>query len=79
MVLLYYDKKAGDVTFEEGDRVWLAAKLRKPGLSLKLQPKWLGPYTIIAKQRQVDYVIQADDNKKRLQFASMAYTINSSL
>ena len=33
-----YDKKAGDVTFEEGDRVWLAAKLRKPGLSPKLQP-----------------------------------------
>ena len=34
-----YDKKAGDVAFKEGDRVWLAAKLRKPSLSPKLQPK----------------------------------------
>ena len=61
-----YDKKAVDITFEESDRVWLAAKLRKSGLSSKLQPKWLGPFKIIVKQGLDDYFIQADDNKKPL-------------
>jgi hypothetical protein len=60
-----YDRYAGDLTFSIGDRVWLNNKKRKVGLNPKLQPKWLGPFTVI-DQRGVDYVIKADDNHKHI-------------
>jgi hypothetical protein len=61
-----YDKRAGDYYFEIGDRVWLNNKARKPRLSPKLQVKWLGPYTVMERKGDVDYVIQADDSNKQM-------------
>ena len=61
-----YDRKAGNITFEEGDRVWLSAKAKKLHLNPKLQPKWLGPYTVKHKQGTVDYVIESGKNRKQI-------------
>ena len=61
-----YDRKAGNITFEEGDRVWLSAKAKKLHLNPKLQPKWLSPYTVKHKQGTVDYVIESDENRKQI-------------
>ena len=33
--------------FSEGDLVWLVNKRRKKGETPKLQPKYVGPYTIL--------------------------------
>ena len=60
-----YDRKAGNIKFE-GDRVWLSAKAKKLHLNPKLQPKSLGPYTVIHKQVTVDYVIESDENRKQI-------------
>ena len=43
----YYDLRADDVTFAEGDAVWLHNPRKKVGHSPKLMRSWEGPYTII--------------------------------
>ena len=61
-----YDRKTTEFTFNVGDRVYLASKMKKIGLSPKLQCKWLGPYTVVERKGEVDYVIQADDKPNKL-------------
>ena len=61
-----YDRKTTEFTFNVGDRVYLASKMKKIGLSPKLQCKWLGPYTVVGRKGEVDYVIQADDKPNKL-------------
>ena len=39
----YYNKFRHGVQFNLGDLCWYANKLRKKGVSPKLQPKWRGP------------------------------------
>ena len=45
----YYNFKAHGRTFHVGDSVWFANKLRRKGISPKLQPKWRGPCLIVKK------------------------------
>ena len=45
----YYNFKAHGRTFQVGDSVWFANKLRRKGISPKLQPKWRGPCLIVKK------------------------------
>ena len=49
---LYNRRKHGE-TFIVGDLVWYANKLRKKGLSPKLQPKWRGPCLVIKMYNDV--------------------------
>ena len=42
----YYDKKHRAVTFQVGERVRVWQKVPTPGLTKKLQHRWLGPYVI---------------------------------
>ena len=45
----YYNKSRHGGEFNVGDLCWYANKLRKKGVSPKLQPKWRGPCLVIKK------------------------------
>ena len=45
----YYNLKSHGSSFNVGDSVWYANKLRKKGVSPKLQPKWRGPCLVTRK------------------------------
>ena len=51
-----WDRRAVDRSFSVGDKVWM----RRPGLDLKLQESWIGPYTIKRKNSPVSYSIQTE-------------------
>ena len=51
----YYDLRADDITFKEGDAVWLHNPRKKVGHSPKLMRPWEGPYTIIKVLNDVVY------------------------
>ncbi|GBO27036.1 hypothetical protein AVEN_224525-1 [Araneus ventricosus] len=48
-----YDSRATDHHFNEGDQVWMYNPKRRRDLSLKLQQKWEGPYTIVNRLNDV--------------------------
>jgi len=52
-----WDKKARERTFKEGDRVWM----RKPGMCLKLEESWQGPFTISKKNSLLSYAVDVGD------------------
>ena len=60
----YYDLHADDVTFKEGDAVWLHNPRKKVGHSPKLMRPWEGPYTIIKVLNDVVYRIQLTPRSK---------------
>ena len=43
----YYDVNLRGSPYKEGQKVWLRNYLRRPGLSPKLQNKYVGPFTIV--------------------------------
>ena len=43
----YYNQSRHGTAFAPGDLVWYANKLRKKGVSPKLQPKWKGPCLVV--------------------------------
>ena len=47
----------------EGDLVWYANKLRKKGISPKLQPKWRGPCLVVRKLNDTLVHIQVSAKK----------------
>jgi hypothetical protein len=51
-----YDKKTHDLNFQVNDLVWLQTVPK--GMGAKLQPKWDGPYLIVARPTAVDSVIR---------------------
>ena len=55
----YYDRGKKTPEFKVGDRVLLSVVGRKPGVSLKLAPRWEGPYSITAQVSDVNFRIQA--------------------
>ena len=59
---LYNRRKFGD-NFEEGSLVWYANKLRKKGVSPKLQPKWRGPCIITRMYNDVLAEVQLSAKK----------------
>jgi hypothetical protein len=48
-----YDKKKHGDELSLGQAVWYVNKLRKKGVSPKLQPKWRGPFLIVRKHNEI--------------------------
>jgi len=57
-VKVQYDRKARQILFEEGQKVWLYNPRRFKGRASKLQGNWEGPFTVIKKLSDVVYCIQ---------------------
>lgn len=51
----YYDKKTKIPTFKVGDRVFLKIEKVQPGKKKKLEPKWMGPYSIMENRHNLIY------------------------
>ena len=60
----YYDLRADDITFKEGDAVWLHNPRKRVGHSPKLMRPWEGPYTITKVINDVVYRIQLTPRSK---------------
>ena len=59
-----YNQKQHGSEFSVGDLVWYQNKLRKKGVSPKLQPKWRGPCIVTRKLNNVLVEIQFSATKK---------------
>jgi transposase InsO family protein len=60
----YYNKLAKDPKFKPGDKVWLDNPVARPGLSKKLDHKFVGPYYISDYGSNFTYKLRAlKDNK----------------
>jgi hypothetical protein len=59
-----YDSKHRDVQFQVGDKVKVYTPKRKVGLSDKLILRWHGPYEVVEKKGNVDYVIRMGTRRK---------------
>lgn len=53
-----YDSKHRYLEFKKGDQVKVFTPVRKVGRSEKLLLRWFGPYYIVEKKSQVDYLVQ---------------------
>ncbi|CAF0765363.1 unnamed protein product [Brachionus calyciflorus] len=63
----YADRNIRPAEYEVGDRVWLLKQSKKKSVSRKLSRKWKGPFTIVKKQNEHNYLIKPDGfGKKRL-------------
>ncbi|XP_011859870.1 PREDICTED: uncharacterized protein LOC105557283 [Vollenhovia emeryi] len=54
----YYDKKAKETSFKVGDKVLLLDETLRRGRSKKLEPEWIGPYTVMEKHNDVNYSVK---------------------
>ena len=59
----YYNRSKHGNAFSCGDLVWYANKLRKKGVSPKLQPKWKGPCLVV--KRHNDALVQIQSGAKK--------------
>ena len=59
---LYNTSHHGE-TFQVGDLVWYANRLRKKGVAPKLQPKWRGPCLVTKKHNDVLFGVQMSAKK----------------
>ena len=59
----YYNAHAHGSSFQVGDSVWYANKLRKVGVSPKLQPKWRGPCLVVKRYNDCLVHIQLSAKK----------------
>lgn len=60
----WYDKRARNIDFQEGLKVWFFNPQRRKGKSPKLQCNWDGPYTIKRKINDVVFCIQKSPRSK---------------
>lgn len=58
-----YDRKKTSATYREGDPVWYLNKIRKKGVTPKLQPKWRGPCVIVRMYSDVVAEVQLSARK----------------
>ncbi len=54
----YYDGKQFLNRYDKGDMVWVLNENRLPGICSKLIPAYIGPFPVLAKLNDRDYVIQ---------------------
>ncbi|XP_071652203.1 uncharacterized protein [Temnothorax longispinosus] len=54
----WYDRKARQTLFQEGEKVWFYNPRRMKGRAPKLQSNWEGPFLIVKKLNDVVYCIQ---------------------
>ena len=58
-----HDRRRREVTFKEGDLVVLnTAHLKKSGLPVKLQRKFVGPFKVLERHGDVAYELQLLEN-----------------
>jgi hypothetical protein len=57
----WYDKTARARSFEPGDRVLVLL----PTSTNKLRAQWQGPYDIVRKQGEANYIVDMADKRKR--------------
>ena len=57
----YYDKKAKEISYNVGERVWLYTPNKRKGLSSKLTHNWHGPFRILSQTSPVNYLLDAND------------------
>ncbi|XP_041424995.1 uncharacterized protein LOC121395491 [Xenopus laevis] len=57
----WYDRHARERVYEAGQKVWVLVPMRQN----KLQAAWEGPYTILERANDVNYVIALDEDGKR--------------
>ena len=62
-----HDKKAKEVSYSIGQRVWLFTPNNRKGLSFKLTHNWHGPYRILAKKSPVNYLLDSNDERNYMQ------------
>ncbi|UYV70960.1 hypothetical protein LAZ67_8001258 [Cordylochernes scorpioides] len=60
-----YDKKHQEVTYKEGDLVWVFTPVHTVGLSEKLLKRYFGPYQVIRKILSVNYQVEGVTNTRR--------------
>ena len=59
----YYDKRASEPDFVEGQKVWVFTPKTKKGLSKKLLHNFHGPYRVVEKLSPVHYRLRTCSNK----------------
>ena len=62
----YYDKSHRAVSFNVNDHVMIHNHVPKKGLSLKLLPKWIGPFKIVAKLDSLTYRVESIDKNRMM-------------
>ena len=55
-----YDDKVHSHVYQPGDLVWVLRENRKEGVAPKLQPCFEGPFLVLKKLNELDYLIQLD-------------------
>ncbi|UYV77636.1 hypothetical protein LAZ67_15001781, partial [Cordylochernes scorpioides] len=60
-----YNKKHQEVTYKEGDLVWVFTPVRTVGLSENLLKIYFGPYRVIRKISSVNYQVEGVTNTRR--------------
>ncbi|UYV77696.1 K02A2.6-like, partial [Cordylochernes scorpioides] len=60
-----YDKKHQEVTYKEGDLVWVFTPVRTVGLSEKFLKRYFGPYRVIRKMSSVNYQVEGVTDTRR--------------
>ena len=55
-----YDLRQSGKPYQENDLVWLFTPQKKKGLAPKLQRFWVGPYKIVKKLSDANYIIQRE-------------------
>jgi hypothetical protein len=57
----WYDKRAREHSFEQGDQVLVVL----PTSSSKLEAQWQGPYAVVERVGKVNYKLQMPDRRKK--------------
>ncbi|XP_018347287.1 PREDICTED: uncharacterized protein LOC108751549 [Trachymyrmex septentrionalis] len=60
----WYDQKARQIHFKEGQKLWLYNPRRKKGRTPKLQSNWKGPYYVVKKLSASIYCIRKSNKYK---------------
>ena len=60
-----YDTKSNLHIYKPGDLVWYLNEIPQPDLSPKLQDRYSGPFVVLWKYNQLDYLIQKDKKGRR--------------
>ena len=63
----YYDRKAKEISYNIGERVWLYTPNKRKALSSKLTHNWHGPFRILARKSPVNYLLDANDERSSTQ------------
>ena len=61
----YADRGRREVQFAVGDRVWVSTKFMQPQGAAKFQPRFIGPFPVVARIGDVAYRLQLPDSMQQ--------------